>query len=541
MTGYIHSEMLRDEMDMLAEYSPGSEVEARVLYITPTLNTVILTLRDIRAREVFGELKVGSLVEKAVVERTNKHQLTLRLGKQWGLVSIRNMKEGKEVVKNVKKKFPEGSEVTARVVGLDYCAGVAICSLQRGQVSGVSRLSQLSVGEVVTVTVSSWVSAGLLVSLGNNIQGFVPSLFLSDVQLSHPERKYLPGDKLQARVLRLNPEEKKLHLTTKPILVREKFTVVKDYETAVPGTITEGVVVRIKPEGLLIQLWGELKGWAPKSKLSAEPLEMVEKVFWLGQAVKCLVVDADQEKDRVSLSLVLDNMTPMGSKQRRGQVLELGRKYTATVTSLGETSADVMVEHDGREVAAVLPYSHLTDTVSLVSSLASSLVVGQKVDCMAWHKDVATVLTRKKSLIESFASSPKTYEDYREGCLVPGVVTLVKKFGVFLRLPHLSKPVLCPTRLLQSYYIEKAADVVDVGQTLMCRVVEVNPQEKKLTVSCSLDTVGWSVDTMADQVRGWLEDQAEAGGWCPHKVGDLVTASVQSVSEFGLLCETAGR
>ena len=84
-------------------------------------------------------------------------------------------------------------------------------------------------------------------------------------------------------MLRLDPEQRKLHLTTKPILVRETFTVVKDYETAVPGTITEGVVVKIQPEGLLIQLWGELKGWAPKSKLSAEPLEMVERVFWLGQ------------------------------------------------------------------------------------------------------------------------------------------------------------------------------------------------------------------------------------------------------------------
>ena len=33
--------MLRDELDMLAEYTPGSEVEARVLYITPTLNTSV--------------------------------------------------------------------------------------------------------------------------------------------------------------------------------------------------------------------------------------------------------------------------------------------------------------------------------------------------------------------------------------------------------------------------------------------------------------------------------------------------------------------
>ena len=533
--------MLKDQMDLLADYSPGTELEARVLYITPTINTLILTLRDIRARDVFGELKVGNLVEKAVIERVNQHQLVLRLGQQWGVVSARNMKEGKEVVKNIKKKFPEGGEVSARVLGLDYCAGVAVCSLQRSQVSGVTRLEQLSVGELVTVTVSSWVSAGLLVSLGHNLQGLVPRLFLSDVQLSHPERKYLPGDKLQARVLRLNPAERKLHLTTKPILVREKFTVVGDYESAVPGTVTEGVVVKISPEGLLIQLWGEMRGWAPKSKLSSEPLEMVEKVFWLGQAVKCLVVDADQARDRITLSLVLDSLTPLGRKERRGQVLELGRMYTATVVSLAEASAEVTVEQEGNEVSAMVPYSHLTDIVSQVPALTSSLKIGQKLEVMAWHKDAATVLTRKKSLIDTFASSPKSYDELTEGRIIPGVVTLIKKFGVFLRMSHLSKAVLCPTRLLQNYYIEDASDVLEVGQTLLCRVQDVDPEERKVTVSCSLDVVGWTVESMTSHVGGWLDGQAEVGGWCPHKVGDLVTGSVTSVTEFGLMCDLAGK
>ena len=37
LTGYIHTQMLRDGLDMLADYSLGFEVEARVIYITPTL------------------------------------------------------------------------------------------------------------------------------------------------------------------------------------------------------------------------------------------------------------------------------------------------------------------------------------------------------------------------------------------------------------------------------------------------------------------------------------------------------------------------
>ena len=43
----------------------------------------------------------------------------------------------------------------------------------------------------------------------------------------------------ECRVLRMNLERKRLHLTSKPILVKEEFTVVDSYETAKVGTVTE--------------------------------------------------------------------------------------------------------------------------------------------------------------------------------------------------------------------------------------------------------------------------------------------------------------
>ncbi len=44
---------------------------------------------------------------------------------------------------------------------------------------------------------------------------------------------------LDCRVLRINLERRRLHLTSKPILVKEEFTVVDSYETAKVGTVTE--------------------------------------------------------------------------------------------------------------------------------------------------------------------------------------------------------------------------------------------------------------------------------------------------------------
>ena len=91
---------------MLEDYNPGSEVEARVLYVTPTVNTVILTLRDVRRKNIFGSLTTGQLLDNAVIDKVQSSHLMLKLDQEHhGVVSVRNMKEGKEVIKNVKKKF----------------------------------------------------------------------------------------------------------------------------------------------------------------------------------------------------------------------------------------------------------------------------------------------------------------------------------------------------------------------------------------------------------------------------------------------------
>ena len=50
------------------------------------------------------------------------------------------MREGREVVKNARKKFKEGAVVSTRVLGLDYCAGMAVCSLHKNLLSGIELL-----------------------------------------------------------------------------------------------------------------------------------------------------------------------------------------------------------------------------------------------------------------------------------------------------------------------------------------------------------------------------------------------------------------
>ena len=106
---------------------------------------------------------------------------------------------------------------SARVLGLDWSGGVAVCSLQKTLLAGVLWLDELAIGQRLTTTVKQFVKQGLLVDVGPHLTGLVPWMFLTDVPLKHPERKFFPGDKL-------------LHLTSKPILHNEEFNLVASFE-----------------------------------------------------------------------------------------------------------------------------------------------------------------------------------------------------------------------------------------------------------------------------------------------------------------------
>ena len=80
-----------------------------------------------------------------------------------------------------------------------------------------------------------------------------------------------------------------------------------------------GVVCQVTNEGVLLQLFNDVCGWVPKSKISVETIEHPEKLFFLGQVLKSKVLDVTPHKKRMSLTLILteEKLAPLGSKQKK--------------------------------------------------------------------------------------------------------------------------------------------------------------------------------------------------------------------------------
>jgi len=551
LSGYVHRDQLKSPIDHPDSYDVGSDLSVRVLYILPTINTILLTARDTKltgkVQELFPEVSPGLVVRDATVVAVSKTSVTVQLNKQvLGVVAARHLSEGKEVGKNVKKKFPVGSVHSARVLGLDWSGGVAVCSLQKTLLAGVLRLDELTIGQRLTTTVKQFVKHGLLVDVGPHLTGLVPWMFLTDVPLKHPERKFFPGDKLLCRVLRVNVDKKQLHLTSKPILLNEEFDLVGSFEEAVVGKVTEGVVVKISNDGLLLQLWGDLRGFAPRSQLSTEPIEFPEKLFFLGQALKCQLTHVDEDQGRIQLSLVLKTMNPLGQRQRKaGSCLTLGSLYSAKVIDTKDTGVDVVVDCEGKTVSCLIPTPHLTDHASLASILLASVQPGDILQALCFQQDVCPILTMKQSIIkaEKNKSLPSSYSDMEVGQLIPGVVQTMKSYGAFIRLAcwNFNKTALVPTRYLADFFIDNPSAVLDVGQTLVCKVMEKKDEDQKVTVATRVKELGVNVLDSVEVMVGWLKEVRRLKQLKEDvRVGSMVTGVVTNCSEFGTMTDVEG-
>ena len=89
----------------------------------------------------------------------------------------------------------------------------------------------------------------------------------------------------------------------------------------------------------MLQLFGEARGWVPKRYISAEgPVDYPEKLFFIGQSLKCKVMDVDEDVSKMTLSLIIGGTSkPLGSKEKKaGQRLELGSAYTCKVADVSE-------------------------------------------------------------------------------------------------------------------------------------------------------------------------------------------------------------
>ena len=283
----------------------------------------------------------GDLIEGTVV-KIDRDEVLLDVGyKTEGVIpsrelSIRHDADPSEIV-------AVGDSVEALVLQKEDKEGRLILSKKRAQYErawgDVEKIKEAD--GTVTGTVIEVVKGGLIVDIG--LRGFLPASLI-ELRRVRDLGPYL-GQKVEAKILELDKNRNNVVLSRRALLEESqsanRSTFLADLAK---GQIRTGVVSSIVNFGAFIDLGG-VDGLVHVSELSWKHIEHASEVVEIGQEVTVEVLEVDQERERVSLSLKATQEDPW---QVFARTHAIGQYAPGKVTKLVPFGAFVRVA-DGIE------------------------------------------------------------------------------------------------------------------------------------------------------------------------------------------------
>jgi small subunit ribosomal protein S1 len=313
---------------------------------------------------------------------------------------------------------------------------------------------------------------GLEVRIGGR-RAFCPR---SQVDRSVPEDlSGFVGRNFSFLVTRFDPTGRKIVLSRRTLLEREaKAKAEETRKTLEPGAILEGVVRKVMPFGVFVDLGG-VDGLVHVSELSWSHVEDPKTLVSEGQPLKVKVLRIDADKDRIALSARQAEGDPWDTVRDR---FEQGRSYAGKVTRLAEFGAFVEL------APGVEGLVHVTeiDWKKRINHPRDALSVGQDVTVAALEIDPG----KRRLALSIKQAGEDPWAGMGEG-VVPGAgievtVEKVAEFGVFCTIAE-GVNGLIPNSQMNTPRGSNHRREFPPGTKLQVQVMEVDRRARKITLS----------------------------------------------------------
>jgi small subunit ribosomal protein S1 len=304
------------------------------------------------------------------------------------------------------------------------------------------------------------------VDLGGRRQGAMKLAGLLDAGLDLPA----VGDSIEVSVGSRNDDD-----SLYDVALANRAISVEDWTQLQAGMIVEARVTAANKGGLECEVAG-LRGFMPASLVSTWRIENFEEM--VGQTLDSLVTEIVPEARRLVLSrrAVIEKQAA-DAKTKLLETLEPGVEFDGIVRSVREFGAFVDI---GNGVEGLIHVSELS--WDRVANAADVLKAGEKVRVVVKKVDHETgkIGLSARDLIES--PWKRAGDKYHVGATVKGVVSRIAQFGAFVKLEpgveglvHISE--------LATRRIRSVSDVAREGQQVECRVIAVDPDEQRMSLS----------------------------------------------------------
>ena len=339
----------------------------------------------------------------------------------------------------------------------------------------LKQMQGVEVGDIVDVEVLDVEDGQIDVGVENaGVEGVITRREYTSDRNADLRDLVKPGDKFKALVLRRaggDKENGEFFFSVTRLKEREAFDKLqKDFEegNAIEGTVTSSV-----RGGLLVDVG--TRGFLPASLISNRYVSDLKP--YIGKTMKLKITEIDPNKNRLILShkdLVEEEREEAFDKV--ASQLVVGDVVEGKVSRLTNFGSFIDVGGvDGLVHISEISYKH-------VDKPSDVLKVGQDVKV----KVIGIDNDRHRISLSIKQTEPSPFEqataDLNEGDIFEGEVKSLTNFGAFVEvadgiqgLVHVSE--------ISNKHVDKPSDVLKVGQTVKVKVLNIDPNDRRISLS----------------------------------------------------------
>jgi len=233
----------------------GKTFEFKILKYNRKRSNIVLSRRILleQERETKRSATLTSIHEgkilNGVVKNITEYGVFVDLGGVDGLLHITDISWGR--VKHPSELFKVGDEITVKVLNLDVeKERVSLGIKQLSEDPWLSAISKYPVGTRITGKVVSLTDYGAFIELEEGIEGLIHVSEMSWTRkIRHPSKVMSVGDKIDAVVLDIKPENRRISLGMKQVAPNPWDVISEKYPI---GTTIEGRIKNITDFGIFI-------------------------------------------------------------------------------------------------------------------------------------------------------------------------------------------------------------------------------------------------------------------------------------------------
>ena len=325
----------------------GMESEFKIVKFNELRQNIVLSRKEIlandlddRRKEIMEKLKVGDILEGTVKNITDFGAF-IDLGGIDGLLHITDITWGR--INHPSEKLAVGETIQVKIIDYDpetVRVSLGLKQLQSEPWDGIEE--KYPINSTVKGKVVNMMKYGAFVELEEGVEGLVHVSEMSWTRhIKHPTDLFKIGDTLEAKVLTVESDEKKISLGIKQLQENPWDKIEEKYEV---DSIHEGIVKNLTQYGAFVQLEEGVDGLVHISDMSwTEIVKHPKDVLNKGDQVKIKILDLSNKEHKLSLGIKQVTENPWSNIVEE---YETGKKITTSILEVSDKGATLKLDNN---------------------------------------------------------------------------------------------------------------------------------------------------------------------------------------------------